>query len=68
MNIGSVGSVPSFNIQALQGQPEAAETKKAGPDGDGDADEGGAAIKTQAPAPTVNENGQTVGQVINVTA
>ena len=67
MNIGSIGSAPSVSIQALQGQPEAAETKKAGPDGDNDTDDG-SATKTRAPAPTVNENGQKLGQVINVTA
>jgi hypothetical protein len=67
MNVGSVGSTYSPNAQALQRQPEAAEVQKAGRDNDGDSDDGGSKA-VQAPAPTVNLNGQKLGQVINVTA
>jgi len=49
-------------------QAEAAEAQQAGRDvrNDGDADDGGGAIKE--PAPTVNLNGQTVGTHINTSA
>jgi hypothetical protein len=67
MNVGSVSSTYSPNAQAVQKQPEAAEVQKAGGDNDGDSD-GGGAKAIQAPAPTVNMNGQKIGQVINVSA
>jgi hypothetical protein len=67
MNVGLVGSAVSPNTQALQRQPEAAEVQKAGRDNDGDTDDGGSKA-VQKPAPTVNLNGQKLGQVINVAA
>lgn len=66
MNIGSTGSsTASLPVQASAKAPESAEVKKSGPDGDGDADDGGA---KKVAAPTVNTNGQTVGQIINTKA
>lgn len=68
MSIGSVGSASSAPYtQAVQRQPEAAEAKKAGPDQDGDADDGGKKVQS-TPAPTTNASGQIIGQHINVTA
>ena len=68
MNVSSVGS-PYSNLQtqAVQRTPEAAEVKGA-KDNDGDSDDGGAKAVKAAPAPTVNMNGQKIGQHINVTA
>jgi hypothetical protein len=68
MNVSSVGITSSPSVLALQKQPEAAEVQKAGRDNDGDSDDGGASKAVQAPAPTVNLNGQKVGQIINVSA
>lgn len=68
MSIGSVGGASSATYtQAVQRQPEATEAKKAGPDRDGDSDDGGKKVQS-APAPTTNANGQVIGQRINVTA
>ena len=68
MNISSVGNASSAAYtQAVQRQPEATEVKKAGPDGDGDADDGGSKVQA-APPPTSNMDGQIVGQLINTTA
>ena len=68
MSIGSVGSTSSATYtQAVQRQPEATETRPAGPDRDGDSDDGGTTVQP-APAPTTNANGQVIGQRINVTA
>ena len=39
-----------------------------GPDKDGDTDDSAAKAVQAAPSPTVNTNGQTVGQIINVPA
>lgn len=64
--IGSVGSAAgSAASQVTQRMAEAAEVKGA-PDHDGDADDG-AGQAVRAPAPTVNMNGQKLGQIINVT-
>jgi hypothetical protein len=69
MNVAAVGSsYSSLQTQAVQRTPESAEVQKAGPDNDGDSDDGGAKAVQAAPAPTVNLNGQKVGQVINVSA
>ncbi len=69
MNIGSVGSSQgTTSTQALQRKSEAAEAKKSGPDNDGDADDGGAKKVQSSPTPSVNINGQKVGQVIDVKA
>jgi hypothetical protein len=44
------------------------KSKKAGGDNDGDSDDGGAKAVQAAPKPTVNLNGQKIGQLINVSA
>ena len=68
MNVSAVSN-NYVSTQALQRNSEAAEVKKAGPDHDGDADDGGGAKAVKPPtAPTVNSNGQTIGQVISVKA
>jgi len=65
----SVSSISSNAMQGALRTPEAAEVKKAGPDHDGDADDhGGAKAAGSAAGPTVNTQGQTVGQKINVKA
>ncbi|HRF12449.1 MAG: hypothetical protein ABTS16_19025 [Candidatus Accumulibacter phosphatis] len=70
MSVSSIGSSSSASSYspAVKPQAEAAETQRAGRDvrNDGDADDGGTAVK--APAPTVNLNGQTVGTRINTSA
>ena len=69
MNVSSVGSTfASPQTQAAQQTPEAAEATKAGRDSDGDTDDGGAKAVQAAPKPTVNLNGQKIGQLINVSA
>ena len=68
MDVGSVGNTfISTSTQASQARPEAAEVKEAGPERDGDADGGGKAVKPPT-GPTVNANGQKIGQVINAAA
>lgn len=71
MTISSVGSygpaTQGVSTSNVQRQPEAAEVKSAGGDRDGDADDSGAKA-VQAPKPTVNANGQTIGQIVNTTA
>lgn len=72
MNVGSVSNLGSSSgssplTQTVQRQPEAAEVKKVGRDKDGDADNGGAKA-VQTPSPTVNMNGQKIGQIISVSA
>lgn len=68
----SVSSISNTNnniaTQAPQRTAEASETKKGGRDNDGDADDGGAGTVKPAPPSSVNLNGQTVGQLVNVTA
>lgn len=69
MNVGSASSAyGNFSTQAFQRTPEAAEVQKSGRDNDGDSDDGGASTVKSAPAPTVNTNGQKIGQIINVSA
>lgn len=69
MTVVSVGGTNgNFTPQAVQRTPEAAEVRKAGGDHDGDADDGGTTAVKTAPAPSVNLNGQTVGQHIDVSA
>ena len=71
MNISAIGSSNNAYASALQ-QPQQAQPLNAAPQAgregqkDGDKDDGAKAV--QAPAPTVNLNGQTVGGLINVTA
>jgi len=68
MNVSAVSNT-NVSTQALQRNSEAAEVKKAGPDHDGDADDGGVAKAAKpSTAPTVNSNGQTIGRVISVKA
>ena len=68
MNISAVSN-NYVTTQALPRNSESAEVKKAGSDHDGDADDGGGAKAVKPPtSPTVNLNGQTIGQVINVKA
>ena len=69
MNVGSVASTTSsFQTGAVRPTPESAEVQKAGRDNDGDSDDGSAKAVQAAPAPTVNLNGQKLGQIINISA
>lgn len=70
MSVNAVGGGTYGNLQAqtVQRTPEAAEVGKAGRDNDGDADDGGAKVTSATLAPTVNMNGQKLGQFINVSA
>jgi hypothetical protein len=69
MNVNSVGSTYNTpQTQTVQRTPEAAEVKKGGRDNDGDSDDGGAKAVQAPPAPTVNLNGQKLGQIISISA
>lgn len=69
MNIGSINSsYGAFSSQSVQRTPEAAELKKSGPGKDGDTDDSAAKAVQASPSPSVNTNGQMVGQIINVAA
>lgn len=69
MNIGSVSSAyGALPTQSLQRTPEAAEVVKRGRDNDGDADDGSVKAAPSTASPSVNLNGQKVGQIINVSA
>ena len=69
MNVSSVGSsLGSLQTQATSRTPEAAEVKQAGGDNDGDSDDSGVKAVNAAPAPSVNLNGQKIGQILNVSA
>jgi hypothetical protein len=69
MSVGSVsGAYGTFSTRSLQQAPEAAEVQQGGRDNDGDSDDGGSSAVNAALAPTVNASGQTIGQIINVTA
>ena len=69
MNVSSVGSANAApQTQAVQRTQEAAEVSKGGRDNDGDSDDGGVKAAQAAPKPTVNMNGQKIGQLINVSA
>lgn len=69
MNVGSVNSAyNALATQSLQGTPETAEVQKGGHDNDGDADDNAVKAVQSPPTPTVNSAGQTIGQLINVTA
>jgi hypothetical protein len=70
MNASAVSSAYSHaSTQAMEREKETKETKKAGADGDEQGDKRGAATPV-SPSPTsdVNLDGQTVGQIIHVTA
>jgi hypothetical protein len=68
-SIGSVGSsTQAFNAYAAQRVRETNEIQRpGGSDGDGDADDRSKA-SASAPKPTVNLQGQTVGQKLDVAA
>ncbi|MDH2435034.1 hypothetical protein QCD60_21095 [Pokkaliibacter sp. MBI-7] len=69
MNINSVsGGADYYGPQSLQSKPESAEPKTAGPDRDGDSDDKAVAASSGSSAPTTNASGQTIGQILNVTA
>jgi hypothetical protein len=70
MTVSAIGSSnPASQAQTAQRVPEAAEVRSAGGDNDGDSDDrGGAQAVQAAPAPSVNSNGQKIGQVINAVA
>jgi len=69
MSVSSIGStVGNFSTKALQSKSEASEAQKLGQDNDGDADDGGAASVKSTSTPTVNLNGQSIGQNINIKA
>jgi hypothetical protein len=70
MTVNSIGSSNlASQAQTAQRVPEAAEVRSAGGDNDGDSDDrGGAQAVQAAPAPSVNLNGQKLGQRINATA
>ena len=69
MSISSVGSsYVGLQTQAAARAAETAEVQKVGRDNDGDSDDGGGKAAQAAAAPSVNLNGQTVGQLINVSA
>ena len=69
MNVSSVGNAYAApQTQPVQRSAESAEVSKGGNDGDGDSDDGGVKAAQAAPKPTVNLNGQVIGQHINVTA
>ncbi len=69
MNVSSVGNAYSqLQTQALQRQPEAAEVQKVGGDNDGDSDDRGGQAVQAPPKPSVNLNGQKIGQLINIAA
>lgn len=68
MNIGSIGgSAHAYAMQAGSRLPESAEPQKAGPDHDGDADDGASRVQASASS-TVNMSGQKLGQLIHVSA
>ena len=70
MSINSVGGASSaaYTPAVQRQQPEAAKVKQAGRDGDRDKDDGASKVEPNPPAPSVNTNGQLVGQIINTTA
>ena len=69
MTVSAVGNAYSSpQAQAVQRTPESAKLSKLGGDNDGASDEGGGRLAQAAAKPTVNLNGQTLGQLINVIA
>ena len=70
MSIDSVGGASSaaYTPAVQRQQPEAAEVKQAGSDGDRDKEYGVSKVEPSPPAPSVNTDGQVVGQIINTTA
>jgi hypothetical protein len=69
MAISSVSSNISSQVSNIKQSvpPPASSEVRGEKENDGDSDDG-ASSKINAPAPTVNTHGQTVGTTINVTA
>ena len=68
MSVGSIGSsYGNVQTQSTQPKAEAAEVQQGGGDHDGDSDDNGAKA-VSSPKPTVNIDGQKLGQVINAVA
>jgi len=68
MSVGSIAASSNAYLSALQPQSNTSSAQQISrePENDGDKDDGVTAVK--APAPSVNLNGQSVGNTINVTA
>ena len=65
VSVNAVGSGGTAHTQSVRPQSETREAHRAGRDvkNDGDADDGAQAV--QAPKPTVNSSGQTIGSIIS---
>lgn len=73
MNVtSSISAYANPAAPGTQATPERAETQKVGPGSDGDKDDGAvqaAKVAAEArPAPTVNSQGQDIGQLLNTSA
>lgn len=70
MTISSIGgNAIGAQLHMPQHVAKGSEAGEAGPEIDGDADDAASRATAATPhAPSVNANGQTVGQLINVTA
>ena len=68
MSVSAIGSGSASAIAVIQQQASSAAVRPVGGEreNDGDKDDGATAVKT--PSSSVNLNGQTVGNMINVTA
>jgi len=68
MSVSAIGSSGIAAMAAMQKQTTSAAIQPAGRErgNDGDKDDGATAVKS--PSPSVNLNGQKVGNTINVTA
>ena len=68
MSVSAIGASGTAAMAAMQKQTSSAPIQPAGPErkSDGDKDDGATAVKS--PSPSVNLNGQKVGNTINVTA
>ena len=63
MSVSSIGGA-----NPIPRSPEASVVQKAGPDHDGDADDGGSKTAKAVSAPVVNAAGQRLGQIVNAKA
>jgi hypothetical protein len=66
MSVGAVGSNSSPAVQPARQPATTAPAQAAGRDNDGDTDKDAQTV--QPSTPSVNLNGQKVGQIVNVTA
>ena len=66
MNVSSAYIHSNLTTQTTSRNSEQTEVQKSGGDNDGDSDDG--AKSTVTSIPTVNSNGNTLGQLINVSA